>query len=302
MVVWSMRPPAEEGQFSITTEVADGEVRVVITALNKDDEYLNFLDMAAAVIRPGPELETTPLKIEQTAPGRYVGSFPARDPGSYFVMVSPGAGMPPIRTGVSVPYSDEFRARATNQALLAQLAALVPEGGRPGQLILGPEQFDDLGPYLAVNTFRHDLPKGTNSQPIWFYLVLVGSCLFFFDVFVRRVQVGFAWVPALARRVGDRLFGRKAEPEPIEVIERLRSSKAQVDDRFEQLRAGARFEPSPEAPTDLDAIDQLRADEVPRRRAPAQPSLAPEPEEESYTDRLLRAKKQAWEKRKKSDQ
>ena len=128
--------------------------------------------------------------------------------------------------------------------------------------------------------------------------MLVGSCLFFFDVFVRRVQVSFAWVPALAGRLRDRLFGRKGEPETIEVIERLRSSKAQVDDRFEQLRTSARFEPSPEAPTDLDAIEELRPVGPPGKRAPEQPSLAPEPEEESYTERLLRAKKQAWKKSK----
>ncbi len=297
MIVWAMRPPAEEGQFTVTTQLEDGEVQVVITALDKDDEYLNFLDMTAVVVRPGPELETTPLEIEQTAPGRYVGSFPARDPGAYFVMVNPGAGMPPIRTGVNVPYSDEFRGRATNEALLDQLVSLVPEGGKRGQLILGPEHFDDLKPYLAVNTFRRDLAKATSSQPVWYYLVLVGSCLFFFDVFVRRVQVSFAWVPALAGRVRDRVFGRKGEPEKIEVMERLRSSKAQVDDRFEQLRTSARFEASPEAPTALDAIEELRRVEVPGKRAAEQPSLAAEPEEESYTERLLRAKRQAWKKR-----
>ncbi|MFH1918622.1 MAG: VWA domain-containing protein, partial [Planctomycetota bacterium] len=171
MVVWAMRPPADEGKFTVATDVEDGQVRVVITALDQDDEFLNFLDMSANVVRPGPELSTTELEIEQTAPGRYVGSFPARDSGSYFVMINPGAGKAPLRTGVNVPYSDEFRGRATNDPLLGQLAGLVPEGGTVGKLIEGPQSFDDG----AVNTFRHDLSKATSSQPVWHFLVLVGS-------------------------------------------------------------------------------------------------------------------------------
>jgi uncharacterized membrane protein/Mg-chelatase subunit ChlD len=300
MIVWSMRPPGEEGDFTVATDVQDGQVRMVITALDKNEEFLNFLNMAGTVVQPGPELSTTEIKIEQAAPGRYVATFPARDPGSYFIMVNPGAGMPPIRTGVNVPYSDEFRSRATNEPLLDQLAGLVPEGGSPGQLIQGPQDFGDLKPYLAVNTFRHDLAKATSSQPVWFYLVLVGSCLFFFDVFVRRVQIGFGWVPALAGRVRDRLFGPRDELVRAEVIDRLRSRKAEVEERVEQLRAGTRFEPSPEArAADLEKLEDIQAPTAGEKPPPTRkPSLAAEPEEESYTDRLLRAKKKAWEKKK----
>ncbi|MFH1268079.1 MAG: glutamine amidotransferase, partial [Planctomycetota bacterium] len=296
MVVWAMRPPADEGKFTVATDVEDGQVRVVIAALDSEDEFLNFLDMSANVVRPGPELSTTELEIEQTAPGRYVGSFPARDSGSYFVMINPGAGKAPIRTGVNVPYSDEFRGRATNDPLLGQLAALVPEGGTVGKLIEGPQSFDDIKPFLAVNTFRHDLSKATSSQPVWYYLVLVGSGLFFFDVFVRRVHVGFGWVPALAGRIRDGIFGRKAEPAEIEMMERLKTSKAEVGDRVEQLRAGARFEPSTEAAADAESIAELERPTTPSKPPPEQPSLAQEPEEESYTERLLKAKRRAWEK------
>ena len=109
--------------------------------------------------------------------------------------------MAPIRTGVNVPYSDEFRDRATNDALLGQLAALTPKGGAPGQTIESaadaPAPLEQL---LKVNTFRHDLPKATSSQDIWHYLVLAACCVFLADVFVRRVQVSLAWVPPLAGR------------------------------------------------------------------------------------------------------
>ena len=51
---------------------------------------------------------------------------------------------------------------------------------------------------MAVNTFRHDLPRAASSRDAWPLLLLLGSCLFFFDVLFRRVQVGFAWAPRLA--------------------------------------------------------------------------------------------------------
>jgi uncharacterized membrane protein len=302
MIVWSMRPPAEEGNFTVDTRVEDGQVRVIITAMDKDDEFLNFLNMTGNVVRPGPDLETTHLKLEQIAPGRYVGAYPATEPGSYFLTANPGAGMPPIRTGVNVPYSDEFRSRASNEALLRRLAGLVPEGGEAGRLIEGPEDFADVEPYLAINTFRHDLAKATSSQPVWHYLVLLGSCLFFFDVFVRRVQVGFGWVPVLAGRVRSAVFGRKEETAEVEVIERLRSRKAEVGERVEQLRAGARFEPSPDAPADLRSLEGIEPPQAPPApKEPKRPSLAPGPKEESYTERLLRAKQQAWKKREKDE-
>ncbi|MHC4402697.1 MAG: VWA domain-containing protein [Planctomycetota bacterium] len=299
IVIWAMRPPVEEGKFTVATEVRDGQVRVVVNALDQNDEHLNFLNMAGSVIRPGPDLETAELSMEQTAPGRYVGTFPARDAGSYFIMVNPGTGQPPIRAGVNVPYSDEFRARATNEALLGRLADFVPEGGVVGRLIEGPERFADLEPYLAVNTFRHDLAKAESSQPVWYYLVLIAGCLFFFDVFVRRVHVSFAWVPRVSGRIRDRIFGRPMEPERAEVIDRLKSSKAEVDDRLEQLRAAAKFEALPEA-GEIDPDATVRPDAA----APARPT-APRPQEaagqegeESYTERLLRAKKKAWKDQK----
>ena len=71
-----------------------------------------------------------------------------------------------------------------------------------------PQGFDRKDLLLEVNSFRHDLLKANSSQDIWYYLVLAASCLYFGDVFLRRVQVSFDWVPHVARR----LFGRKAAP------------------------------------------------------------------------------------------
>jgi uncharacterized membrane protein len=308
MIRWSMRPVDEEGKFTVATDVGDGEVRVVVTALDKDDEFMNFLDMSGTVV--GPDLEPLPMKMEQTAPGRYVGSFATDNPGAYFLMVSPGAGKAPLRTGVNVPYSDEFRGRPTNDALLGELARTAPENSPPGRLIDGLDEpgalslgqgtrRSTLNPQLfQVDTFRHDLPKATSSQAIWQYMVLAACLVFFCDVFVRRVQVEFGWVAPLVVRVRDTILRRKPEPAAPPTMDRLRSRKAEVGTQVEKLRANARFEPaeSEDRPADVAVLD--RPTDLPAEPRPSSaPSLAKEPEKESYTERLLKAKKKAWQDR-----
>lgn len=293
MIRWSMRPADDDDKFTVATDVEDGRVQVVVNALDKNDEFVNFLGMAGTVI--GPDLKQRELKMEQTAPGRYVGSFPGRDSGSYFVTVSPGAGKAMIRTGINIPYSDEFRARATNTNLLEQLASVEPQGGEPGRWIDAPNNLDDVPALAAVDSFRHDLEKATSSQDIWYQLALVAGCLFFGDVFVRRVHVGFGWLPPLMLRFRDRLLGRPDRPPPTETIDRLRSRKAEVGDRLEQLRAAARFEAPDAGPSQPEEILQSPLSPPP---APTAPQLAESQPAESYTERLLKAKKKVWQENK----
>jgi hypothetical protein len=303
IVRWSMRPGAGSGKFTTAFEVGDGEVRMVVNALDEKDALLNFRAMTGTAV--GPDLKPVPMKIEQTAPGRYVGSFSTRDAGSYFVTVNPGGREAPIRTGVNVPYSDEFRDRRSNDVLLAELAAMVPKDGPAGQLIEGPGGADDIDSLLAFNTFRHDLPKATSSQDIWHLLALAAACLFFADVLVRRVNVNFAWVSPLARRAWDFVLRRQPLPVKPEYMERLRSRKAEVEDRIAQLRAATRFEMPEKAEIFPLPPGEGWGEGEPRSAVaekPAPPALTPEQkEEEGYTERLLKAKKKAWENKARED-
>lgn len=298
IVRWSMRPTGGAGKFTTAFEQHEGQMRVVITALDKNEEFLNFLTMTGTAV--GPDLKK-PLSVavEQTAPGRYVATFPTRDAGSYFVTINPGRGMAPIRTGVNVPYSDEFRDRGPNEPLLTQLAATVTKDGSPGRLIDDPKAADTVEPLLAVNSFRHDLPKATSSQETWHWLLLMASCVFLGDVFIRRVHVHFAWVPPLAVRVRDFVLRRQPAPAQPQYIERLKSRKAEVGDKLEQLRAATRFELPAETPVDVQVLEELTSQGPSAVQPPvAKPSLTPEQkEEESYTERLLKAKKKVWDER-----
>ncbi len=80
LVRWSMRPTGDTGNFSVSTTLKDGQVRLIIDALDKDDNFLNFLNVSAAVV--SPTMDSTELSVRQTAPGRYVGEFTADKSGS----------------------------------------------------------------------------------------------------------------------------------------------------------------------------------------------------------------------------
>jgi uncharacterized membrane protein len=296
LVRWSMRPTGDQGNFTVATEIEDGKVQVIVTALDQNDELLNFLPVSGSVVTPDMKSQLFPIR--QTAPGRYVGQMDGEQPGSYFVTLATGPGQPVLRTGVNVPYSDEFRNRETNLALLKQLAATPPSSGKPGR-VFSALTLENASPAEQVDAFRRDLAKAISSHDIWPLLVLLSSCVFFADVFLRRVNVGLEWLPPLWAKARDRLLRRPPAPEPEERLERLRQRKRQVESEIDQRRAAARFEPEPDAPASSGPLlPEAASSDQAARRAPQTESLSPEEvEPESYTERLLRAKRKAQEER-----
>ena len=293
MVRWAMRPTGDQGNFSVATNVRDGKTQVVITAIDADDEFINDQSMTGSVV--APDMTSLPLPIEQTAPGRYVGEFPSDAAGSYLIVVNPGPGRPPIRTGVNVGYSAEYRDNETNMALLKSLAEMPAKDGPAGVLVetgldlSQPMQDDDSSP------FRRDLEPAISNQSIWPWIILIGSCLFFADVFVRRVQINFEWLLPLYTRVSDWILRRERDaPEP-QTMSRLQSRKREIKEQIEERRAATRFEePAEIADPEADAIAQASAAAPPKTPRPQKTDDAPEqPEGPSYTERLLKAKREA---------
>lgn len=296
IVRYSMRPSGDTGKYTMAKEIEDGKVKLIVTALDEEDQFVNDLAMQTMVIRP--DGESMPVRMEQTAPGRYETSFEAEQAGSYVIATSPGPNRTPIRTGINVPYSAEFRDRQTNEALLENLAQLSVEGVDGKMIEVPPAEENVLEGLLAVNPFRHDLPQATSSQDGWHWLLLAAAVLFLVDVFNRRVAVSLAWLVPLAERVWARIRGREVQPQEDEYMERLRSRKAELADRIEKQRAATRFEVEQEADEFAGAVDEVSGPAPPPSRGEAGGvSPAPEPEEESYTDRLLKAKKKVWEDR-----
>jgi hypothetical protein len=291
-----MRPSGDTGNFVVSTKQKDGRIQVVVDALDKDDEFLNFLDIQGALV--DPTMDAKGVSLRQTAPGRYVGEFEAGRSGSYFLTLNAGPGQPPIRTGMNIGYSEEFRDRETNQALLESLASLEPKGGAPGQII--PVSLTDTIVALPpeTNTFRRDVARTVSSNYIWPWLVLISSCIFFGDVFIRRVAVEFGWLFKFLARARDWILRREPEAKPDERMNRLRSRKAAVTETIDQRRAQTRFEPEPDQEIDTSILDEgATAAPTDVRRDVKTTDMGPgAKEEDDFATRLMKAKQQALRK------
>ncbi len=302
LVRWSMRPTGDTAGYTVATETQDGKTRVIVDALDKNDEFINASALSGSAVTPG--LDSAPLLFEQTAPGRYIAEFDSPDAGSYLLSINPGGGQALIRTGVNVGYSDEFRDRQTNRPLLESIAELTPRRGEPGKMIdeeAGiqlPLEGAIPEPLLAVDPYRRDLPPAIASQDIWPLLVLIGSCVFLADVFVRRVQIGFEWVEPARAWFAEKILRRETNQKQPQTMARLRSRKAEVREQTTG-REGVRFE----ADESVDAREsplQEKSSAAPATR-PTQSSgmgqSQEEPRQESYTERLLKAKQRAKQER-----
>ena len=295
MVRWTMRPSNDDSKYNIATNVKDGRIQIVVTALNADDKFVNFLDMNAIAV--GPDLKPINVSMRQQASGRYVGELTPEQAGSYMLSIVPGGGKPPITTGVTMPFSDEYRVRQANMQLLESLASRKPVGGSAGTLSASLEK-DSMDQALAVDTYRKGLPPAKSLKDIWPLAVLIGATMFFGDVFVRRVALDMGLpLRMLATRLRRRRDSSKAlDAEQKTRLDRLRSSKSIVGDDLQKQRASTVFEPeqdiSSSVTTASDAFDLGESKSNRSDLSPQKPSMGIE-EEQSYTSRLLDAKRKA---------
>ena len=294
VVRWAMRPTGDTGNVTVATSTRDGKTEIVVTALDAEENFANQQSMTAAAI--APDMSTIPVQVEQVAPGRYVGEFPSEQAGSYLIVVNPGGGVAPIRTGVNVGYSSEYRDQETNLTLLKSLAGLPAGDGPSGALIEQGLAAANAPLEETQNPFRRDLPRAASNQPIWPWLVVASACLFWGDVFIRRVQFDPTWLLVLLTTVRDKILRRQRVAEAPETMSRLQTRKAQISEQLDERRTATRFEWDESATSAVVAALVVEQPASVKSTTPEPPSLKPETDApaESYTERLLKAKKQVW--------
>lgn len=302
MIRHSMRPITESANFNIGTDVKDGKARIVIDALDDNEEFLNFLNVNARGI--SPDLKGFDLNFSQVGPGRYSAEVDVDKSGNYLFSVFPGEGYERLTTGVNVPYSSEYSDRETNLSFLDTLVQFDVSDGEKGEVIRGELSEQGLDDLLAVNTFRPTLSTKVGIHDIWPFLVVLCGTLFFLDVFVRRVAINFDFINDYVKK----WTAKRNETEVESNISRLRSRKAEVEKQIEMRRAKSRFAPEvDEATSGQEKLDKVIGDEMDEtadRRRPKKrdKSLEVNEEQKSYTSRLLDAKRKAQKNRPRDDQ
>ena len=176
IVRWTMRQETP-ANFDTYTRIEGERARIVVDALDKDASYLNLLQLRARVV--GPDNQPTSVTFTQTGPGHYEADVEVAKAGQYLanVQIFDAEGRPQgtIRTGVSVPFSPEYRDLVPNEATLRQVQEV--SGGR----------WLDM-PAETADVFNHDLPPTEAKRQAWEW-VLAWLLLpaFLLDVAVRRL-------------------------------------------------------------------------------------------------------------------
>ena len=277
---WVMRS-VDDTHFQVSSHAADGKGWVGVDALTEDGRPLDMLNMKAMVVTPAFERMQVPL--EQVAPGRYEAEFPAEAVGSYMINLmhqGPKGQIGSQRTGLTISYSDEFKSLQGDGGLLDRLKTVT----RGRTLKMGDP------------VFGHALPGRAAPTPLWPWLMLWAVCLFPGDVALRRVFLDTAQARRAARTVMEKLHLMQAQigepPELDATLGRLRTAKAHAT----QPRPASE-RPQTDFAQELQQATQARSalsdpqpadDRPPPRQEAAEPS-----QDESYTQKLLEAKRRA---------
>ena len=275
----------------------EGETaHITVDAVDESGAFVNGLDASVSVVGPGGE--PLQVRLAQSAPGRYEGTFVPQAEGAYLMRLTtlplppPGRGgeispSPPggggeeggavaLTTGWVMGYSPEYAALEGDPAYLARLAEL------GGGVALGE----------PAQAFAHTLRGRGTTRDLWPYLLGLAVTLLPFDVGVRRLALGrrdlaraWAWV---VERVLRRRRPAAEAPAPVERLARAKS------------RAGERLPAAGVAPE--VAPPPVQEPSAQKPSAPAPPRVAPAPVErvqeektpavETLAGRLLRHKRE----------
>jgi Mg-chelatase subunit ChlD len=289
LVRWCMRGHDLNDQLAMTADVEDGQIEIVVNAIDADEAYANFLNLVGTAVLPDGKSESFPM--QQSAPGRYTARLKVDEPGNYYLAISSGGRSAPLRAAINVPPTAELDDLFSYEGFLAELAEGTPRGGKPGRIITAQRGIRDTEGLLRTDVFRDDLAPAKSREAMWPLVLLIASTVFLGDVICRRVLINFDWLAQLGQAV------LRKQPaiisESSKRMERLKHTKAVVTARFEQTRELAPEPIIEQAKTEADA--PTRRSSEPSTSAPPVAADTAEPTE--FTARLLQAKRRVREQR-----
>jgi hypothetical protein len=169
-----------------SVERRDGIGEVLVDAVDGKGDFINFLDTQVGVVAPNKE--RTVIDLEQVAPGRYRGRFPAPQEGVYLVGMAQRRNEQVVGSqlaGLVVPYAKELRDLGVDETFLRELAELTGGGN-----------LDD--PKAAFLKGRR---QSRIAVEIWPWLVGVVGVMLIPEIALRRVGTGaLGWLSRRRRR------------------------------------------------------------------------------------------------------
>ncbi|MFM9968071.1 MAG: VWA domain-containing protein, partial [Burkholderiales bacterium] len=156
---WTLRSGSNEN-FSASVGRRDGFGEVTIEAIDSKGAFINLLDTQVGVV--SPNRDRTVIDLEQIAPGRYRGRFPATQEGVYLVGMAQrldNSELGSQLSGLVVPYAEELRELGVNETALKELTGLTG-----GAAIENPKE-----------VFQKDRKPYRISVQIWPWIVILAA-------------------------------------------------------------------------------------------------------------------------------
>ncbi|MFQ5653889.1 MAG: hypothetical protein ACE5GW_04045 [Planctomycetota bacterium] len=257
--------------FRVDRVVEGDRGRILLDAVDAEGRFIDGIEIAGRLLDPRYEEEG--LAFQQTGPGRYEAAFDAGHAGTYLLSLEydDGAGLRgTTRTGLNVPYSPEYRQVRSDIERLEAIAAAT--GGR----VLVP----------GDDPFAGEPPSRRQRVHLWDRLLYLSIFLLFFDIFFRRVLLDPA---PLRRAILNLRWRRGAGAAP----------RSQTLGTLLQTRDSLKTRRRPRALETVATDGELpprpagEGEAQPGGEATARAAEAPE----EFTDRLLRAKREARKRR-----
>ena len=284
IVRWSARN-IQGGGVRVRPELVNDRVHLTIDAVDKQGRFMNNVKFNGLIVTP--DHREVPVTVEQTGPGRYEAEFDAGDEGAHYVSFryTDAEGKAALYSqGLVVPYSAEYRELKANDEKLRALAEAT--GGR----VLT----------AADDVFARTFAPTPRFADAWPMLLLAAVLIVPADVFVRRVFVDRREVVRLAMWVAERvpLVGGRARRRGAvrpEYVAALLTRKQLT--REELQRRGTKYQPVGTVQQVLEPGLGPPGEETKPKVAPVHRPTATEPkttvqrDEDTYTGRLLRAKR-----------
>ncbi len=214
-LLWTIRK-SQPNEFQIQTTFKEDQGKVIITAVDQQGEFVNFLQMQGVVrvFDQDSQQTTYTIPITQTGPGHYEGTFPTHKRGIYLINANYqiGPDVKQLRHGFYLSHSAEYIHTKANVALLEDIAK--QSGGRylkynsldknlndkieKQEWLDSPTEFSkyDLNSNGIIekkeypqdeSIFIHTQSKYGSPIPLWPMLLKIFLLVFLFDIFLRRV-------------------------------------------------------------------------------------------------------------------